>query len=84
MVANVRMTLTREMLVSMLAAYGTTALPSAMLNILRDALAESAARIAEHDPKGAAWAANVASELAADVRALRTDEDRIFLAGEEV
>jgi hypothetical protein len=63
----------------MLAAYASQACPSAMLNILADALALAADRADyDHAREDAAWLRHVASEMRSDVLALRADEDALY------
>ncbi len=76
---KVTMDLTRETVVSILAGYADTALPSAMLNILAEALERSARSMAPgRDARDSAWVHTVVAELRKDVAALRADEEAIY------
>lgn len=76
---KVTLDLTRESVVSILAAYADTALPSAMLNILAEALERSARSMAPNrDSRDSEWVTTVVAELRKDVAALRADEGAIY------
>jgi hypothetical protein len=81
---KVTLDLTRESVVSILAGYADTALPSAMLNILAEALERSGRNMAANrDERDVQWVQTVVAELRKDVEALRSDEAAIY-AREEV
>jgi hypothetical protein len=79
MLAPVMLELRRETVVTMLAAYAQTALPSAMVSILAEALTLAAERRDRGAPEDVIWMRHVASELRSDVVALRRDEDVLYL-----
>ncbi len=74
--------LTREVMVSALAQYARQSCPSAMLNLLADAL--NTAADACTDARDATWTRTVATALRADSEAARADEDAIYLEGAPV
>lgn len=76
---KVTLDLTRESVISILAGYADSALPSAMLNILAEALERSARSMAPgRDARDNEWVTRVVSELRKDVDALRADEVAIY------
>jgi hypothetical protein len=81
---KVTLDLTRESVISILAGYADTAMPSAMLNILAEALERSGRSMAANrDPRDVQWVETVVAALRKDVEALRADESAIY-AREEV
>lgn len=79
MKTNLPVELNRDLVVSVLAQYTQQANPSAMTNLIRDALRLAAASMPVHDK---AWAEYVADDFAGRAHALRTLETQLYLGPE--